>query len=368
MFCSKTLSAIGRRLSARRDALVPHRSWRSQVFLPTTESRQPTAARFLAVIGLLLITLPALAQRMTGPPSVPAQTLPPQLGAVNFEQKLDAQIPLDATFQNEFGQTVKLNDYFHQGKPVILNLVYYDCPMLCTEVLNGLSGTMCMMKFDLGKEYDVLTVSIDPREKPELAAAKKRAYLQRYGHPDAQNYWHFLTGDEKNIRALTDAVGFHYEWDPKMQQYAHATGIVVLTPEGRVSKYFYGVEYSPKDLRLGLVDASQNRIGSVVDQVLLYCYHYDPRTGKYGAVITRVLQLAGAVTVIILGGLLIFLFRHEPRKQPSAVGSRPSASSDATTAEADEHVLAEDRRPTADDSREHVPADDRQPTTDSRKV
>jgi hypothetical protein len=193
--------------------------------------------------------------------------------------------------------------------------------MLCTEVLNGLSGAMRMMKFDVGKDYDVLTISFDPREKPDLAAAKKRAYLQRYGRPDAQNYWHFLTGDEKNIRALTDTVGFHYQWDPKMQQFAHAAGIIVLTPEGRVSKYFYGVEYSPKDLRLGLVDASQNCIGSVVDQVLLYCYHYDPRTGKYGAVITRVLQLAGGVTVIILGGFLIFLFRHEPKKQPSAIGS-----------------------------------------------
>jgi protein SCO1/2 len=304
----------------------------------------------LALLVFLLLSLPSFAQRMTGPSSVPAQTLPPQLGAVNFEQKLDAQVPLDDTFQNEYGQTVKLNDFFHQGRPVILNLVYFECPMLCTEVLNGLSGTMRMMKFDVGKDYDVLTISFDPREKPELAAAKKRAYLQRYGHPDAQNNWHFLTGDEKNIRALTDTVGFHYQWDPKMQQFAHAAGIIVLTPEGRVSKYFYGVEYSPKDLRLGLVDASQNRIGSVVDQVLLYCYHYDPRTGKYGAVVTRVLQLAGAVTIIILGGFLIFLFRHEPKKQPSAVGSRPSAKADATATDTHEHALADSRRPSADGS------------------
>lgn len=327
--------------------------------VPTTDSRRPTV--LLVLLAFLLLALPAFSQKMTGPSSIPAQTLPPQLGAVNFEQKLDAQIPLDATFQNEFGQTVKLNDFFHQGRPVILNLVYYECPMLCTEVLNGLSSTMRTMKFDLGREYDVLTISFDAREKPELAAAKKRAYLQRYGRPDAQNYWHFLTGDENNIRALTDAVGFHFQWDPKMQQYAHAAGIMVLTPEGRVSKYFYGVDYSPKDLRLGLVDASQNRIGSVVDQVLLYCYHYDPRTGKYGAVITRVLQLAGGATVLILGTFLVIMFRHEPKKRLSAVGSRPSARTDATANDAHESVPADDRQPTTDGSQ-------RPTTNDQRRV
>lgn len=363
----RTLSAVGSRPSATRNSLV-HQvrgvffganlggapPGPAGSFLPTTESRQRKAGSLtptaLALLVLLLLSLPSFAQRMTGPSSVPAEKLPPQLSNVNFEQKLDAQIPLDATFRNEFGQTVKLNDFFHQGRPVILNLVYFECPMLCTEVLNGLSGAMRMMKFDVGKDYDVLTISFDPRETPELASAKKRAYVQRYGRPNAQNYWHFLTGDDKDIHALTDAVGFHYQWDPKMQQFAHAAGIIVLTPEGRVSRYFYGVEYSPKDLRLGLVDASQNRIGSVVDQVLLYCYHYDPRTGKYGAVITRVLQVAGAVTVLILGGLLIFLFKHEPKKRPTAVGLRSSAGPIDS--------LAESRRPMTDS----------RPTNDQRRV
>jgi protein SCO1/2 len=268
---------------------------------------------FVATIVLLLLAIPALAQMTTGPVGVPAQDLPPDLANVRFDQKLNAQVPLDATFRNEFDQPVRLGDYFNHGRPVILSLVYYDCPMLCTEVLNGLASSLRILKFDLGKQYDVLTVSFDPREKPDLAAAKKRAYLQRYGRPDAQNGWHFLVGDEPNIHALTDAVGFHYQWDPKSQQFAHAAGIMVLTPDGRVSQYYYGVEYSPKDLRLGLVQASENQIGTVVDQVLLYCYHYDPRTGKYGAVITNILKVAGAATILIFGSFLVILFRHGPR-------------------------------------------------------
>jgi protein SCO1/2 len=185
--------------------------------------------------------------------------------------------------------------------------------MLCTEVLNGLSSSLRILKFDLGKQYDVVTVSFDPKETPDLAAAKKRAYLQRYGHPDAQNGWHFLVGDEPNIHALTEAVGFHYQWDMEVQQFAHATGIMILTPDGHVAQYYYGVEYAPKDLRLGLVQASQNHIGTVVDKVLLYCYHYDPRTGKYGAVISNILKAAGVATILILGSFLVFLFKHEPR-------------------------------------------------------
>jgi len=280
----------------------------------------------LAALILLALALPASAQRMLGDQGVPAQSLPPQLSKVGIEQKLDAQIPLNATFRDEFGQTVKLGDYFGNGKPVILSLVYYDCPMLCTEVLNSLSSTMRLMSFDLGKQYNVLTVSFDPKEKPDLALAKKRGYLQRYGRDGGQNYWHFLTGDDPDIHALTDTVGFYYQWDPKLQQYAHATGIIVLTPEGKVSRYFYGIDYSPKDLRLALVEASANRIGSVVDQVLLYCYHYDPRTGKYGAVVTNILRLAGAATILILGGFLLFFFKFDPRRaNPRAATSASQA-------------------------------------------
>jgi protein SCO1/2 len=270
-------------------------------------------AMTIVAVLLALLTMPALAQMGKAPVGVPAQDLPPGLRAVGFEQKLGAQIPLDLKFRNEFGQTVRLGDYFNQNKPVILSLVYYECPMLCTEVLNGLSSSLRILKFDLGKQYDVVTVSFDPKETPELAAAKKRAYLQRYGHPDAQNGWHFLVGDEPSIHALTGAVGFHYQWDPEVQQFAHATGIIVLTPDGHIAQYYYGVDYSPKDLRLGLVQASQNHIGTVVDKVLLYCYHYDPRTGKYGAVISNILKAAGVATILILGSFLVFLFKHEPR-------------------------------------------------------
>lgn len=284
----------------------------------------------LLLATLLTATHPAHAQKIMGNQGIPAEKLPPRLGDVNIEQRLNAQIPMQATFHDEFGRTVKLDDYFHHGRPVVLALVYYECPMLCTQVLNGLASTLRLMKLEMGEDYDVLTVSFDPRETPELAASKKRAYLQRYGHANAQNSWHFLTGDEGNIHTLTEAVGFHYQWDPTVQQFAHATGIMVLTPEGVLSKYFYGIEYSPKDLRLGLVEASQNHIGTMVDRVLLYCYHYDPRTGKYGAVISNILRLAGAATVLILGAFVVILFRREPRGQKPG-SSAASGSADAAS-------------------------------------
>jgi protein SCO1/2 len=207
---------------------------------------------------------------------------------------------------------VKLGDYFGK-RPVVLALVYYDCPMLCTEVLNGMVSAFSVLKFDIGKEYEVVTVSFDPREKPELARAKKAAYVRRYGRPGAEQGWHFLTGDPGSINALTKAVGFHYQWDAQTQQFAHATALMLLTPQGKIAQYYYGVEYSPKDLRLGMVEASQGHIGTVVDQVLLYCYHYDPRAGKYGAIISRVMQVAGGITIVVLGGFLIMMFKLEPK-------------------------------------------------------
>jgi protein SCO1/2 len=242
---------------------------------------------------------------------LPSTTLPPNLGNVTIEQRLNEQLPLDIPFRDEAGNTVTLRDYFKSGRPVLLSLVYYDCPMLCTEVLNGVTGVMRLLKFDAGKEYEVVTVSFDKREKPQLAAAKKKVYMQRYGRPQAAEGWHFLTGDQSSIDALTNAVGFHYQWDEKLQQFAHASAIMVATPEGKLSHYFYGVEYSPKDVRLALVEASSGKIGNPVDQVLLYCYHYDPRTGKYGAVITNVLRVAGAITVLIIGSFLMIMFRRD---------------------------------------------------------
>jgi protein SCO1 len=268
-------------------------------------------ALFFAFIGV------AQAQHgggiMTGG-DLPSTTLPPDLSDVTIDQKLNTQIPLDLAFRDEAGNSVKLEKYFQPGKPVLLNFVYYECPMLCTEVLNGMTSMLRVVKFDPGKDFEVVTVSFDPRETPQLAAAKKKTYLQRYGRPGSEQGWHFLTGDKDSIAKLTNAVGFHYKWDARMQQFAHATAIMVATPEGKLSHYFYGVEYSPKDVRLALVEASNEKIGNPVDAVLLYCYHYDPRTGKYGAVITNVLRLAGAATVLILGSFLIVMFRREPKR------------------------------------------------------
>jgi protein SCO1/2 len=270
------------------------------------------------ILGVLLLgAVAAWGQGMTrGIMSPPANVRPPGLQNVGFEQKLNDQIPGDLLFRDETGKAVHLSDYFGK-RPLILNLVYYRCPMLCGEVLSGLTNSLKILKFDMGKQFDVLTVSFDPRETPELAAAKKAEYLKRYGRPGADAGWHFLTGDQKNIEALTNAAGFEYQFDPKTGQFAHVTAIMVLTPEGKIAQYYYGVEYAPKDLRLGLVQASNNQIGNVVDQVLLYCYHYDPATGKYGAMVARVLRLSALATILILGGMLLILFRAGP-KQPDA--------------------------------------------------
>lgn len=262
-----------------------------------------------AVLTLCVLSLPAWGQGMTqGTVSPPANVRPPGLKNVGIEQHLNQQIPPDLTFRDETGKAVQLRDYFGR-KPMILNLVYYQCPMLCGEVLSGLESALRVLKFDVGKEFDVLTVSFDPRETPEMAAAKKAEYLRRYRRPDAAQGWHFLTGPAASIDALTKAAGFQYQYDSKSGQFAHATAIVLLTPEGKIAQYYYGVEFAPKDLRLGLIQASQNKIGTVVDQVLLYCYHYDPDAGKYGAIISRVLQLAAGATVLILGAFLVVMFR-----------------------------------------------------------
>jgi len=254
--------------------------------------------------------------------SPPTSVRPPNLLNVGIEQHLDGQVPADIAFVDDTGRPVKLGDYFGK-KPLILNLVYYNCTMLCGEALSGLASSMKMVKFEVGNEFEVVTVSFNPNETPEIAAAKKQEYLKRYGRPGAASGWHFLTGPASSIDALTKAVGFQYQYDAKLNQYAHATAIMVLTPQGRISRYFYGVEFPPKDLRMGLVEASQGKIGNAVDQVLLYCYHYDPATGKYGAIVNNILRLGAAVTVLLLGGLLFILFRLEkaapPRRDPASV-------------------------------------------------
>ena len=262
-------------------------------------------------MAVMLLAVSAWGQGMSkGIMSPPANVRPPRLENVGIEQRLDSQVPPDLAFRDESGKSVKLGDYFGK-KPLILNLVYYNCTMLCGEALAGLSSAMRLVKFDVGKEFDVITVSFDPRETPEIASAKKKDYVKRYGRSGADVGWHFLTGPAESVNALTKAVGFQYQYDPKINQFAHATAIMVLTPEGRISRYFYGVDFPPKDLRMGLVEASQGKIGNPIDAVLLYCYHYDPATGKYGAVIANILRLAAAATILILGGFIFIMLRME---------------------------------------------------------
>ena len=221
---------------------------------------------------------------------------PELLKEVGVDQKLDAQVPLNLAFRDEHGNPVELGQFFG-SKPVILTLVYYNCPMLCTQVLNGLDRSLQLIPMEIGKDFSVVTVSIDPTDRPVIAEAKQAMYAGMYRRPGAQYGWHFLTGEEPEIKQLADAVGFRYAYDSDSKQYAHASAIMLLTPDGKISRYFYGVDFPPKDLRMGLVEASQGKIGNAVDAVLLYCYHYDPETGKYGAMVANILRLAAAATI-----------------------------------------------------------------------
>jgi protein SCO1 len=234
------------------------------------------------------------------------------LKEIGFDQRLGEQVPLDLTFRDEVGAPVLLRSYFGD-KPVIMLLTYYNCTMLCPLLLDGLVRTMRGIAFDVGKQFNVLTVSINPREGPLIASQRRDLYIQRYGRRGAEGGWHFLTGEEQSIRSLAETVGFRYVYDAKKDEYAHATGILILTPEGKVSRYLYGVDFSPRDLRLALVEAAANTIGSPVDQLLLYCYHYDPLTGKYGLIIMNVIRVAGFATVLALGSFMLVMFRRDRR-------------------------------------------------------
>jgi protein SCO1 len=261
----------------------------------------------------LAIGAPACAQGMgSDTMAPPASVRPPGLTNVGIEQRLNQQLPLNLSFRDESGKTVQLADYFGK-KPVVLSLVYYRCPMLCSEVLAGLEGALRALSFDAGKEFNVLTVSFDPKDTPETATQKKAETLKRYKRPTAAEGWHFLTGSQSSIDALTKAVGFHYEYDPKTNQFAHTTAVMIITPEGKIAQYYFGIEYPPTDLRLGLIQASQNKIGSLADAVILYCYHYDPHAGRYSAIISHILQLAGGVTILCIASLLLILHRRSPK-------------------------------------------------------
>ncbi len=259
------------------------------------------SARIIAAIAICM--LPSLAAFAKSPPA-------PVLNEIGIDQNLNQQIPLDLSFQDETGRAVSLRQYFGT-KPVILAFVYYECPMLCTLTLNGLIRSLRAIPFDAGRDFDVVVVSFDPQESWKLAAAKKQTYLEEYRRSGTESGWHFLTGGTAEIHQLTGAAGFRYKFDPQSQQWAHAAGILVLTPEGRISRYFYGVEFPTRDLRLSLVEASNHRIGALSDQVLLYCYQYDPVTGKYGIAIIGLMRIAGIATVLVLGTYIVRMVRRE---------------------------------------------------------
>jgi protein SCO1/2 len=251
-----------------------------------------------------------------------SSALPQALRAIGFDQNIDQHVPLDTTFRDESGATVRLGDYFGR-RPVVLVFAYYDCPMLCTLVVNGLSSALGVLTLVPGQDFEIVTVSFNPRDTPAAAAAKKAVYLERYKHPGASDSWHFLTGDEPSIERLTQAAGFRYTWDADTKQFGHPSGIIVLTPDGRLARYLFGIEYSPRDLRFGIIEASAGKVGTAVDSLLLYCYHYDPTTGRYGLIIMRAMRLAGAATVLALGAFIIVMIRRErrgpaPSPQPPA--------------------------------------------------
>ena len=272
------------------------------------------------VICMFAMLSSIAAAQIVGPPDT-KRVKPPGLEHVGIDQHLNEQVPLNLEFQDEQGKTVKLGDYFHDGRPVVLNLVYYQCTMLCGEVLQGISAAAKVLNFTPGKEYEIVTVSIDPRETPAMAAAKKANFIQRLGRPQAAAGWHFLVGKQPEIDQLAKAIGWHYQYDPKTDQFAHVAGILLVTPTGRIAQYYYGVEYSARDMRLGIIEASQNKIGTLADEITLYCYHYDPRTGKYGPVITNIFRVAGVLTIVVLGGFIALMFRRDGRRAKKASAS-----------------------------------------------
>jgi protein SCO1/2 len=279
--------------------------------------------RFLIAMAFTVSLCPALASAQKNehynsplyspkyydPSQGTANGIPDPLKKVGIEQRLGESLPLDAQFKDENGQLVKLGDYFGKGRPVIVTLVYFECPMLCNQVLNGLTGSLKGVSFDVGKEFDVVAVSFDAKEfdKPELAKNKKASYMERYGRPATEKGWHFLTGTQASIDAITQATGFKYEWDDKSNQFAHGSAIMIATPEGKLSRYFYGIDYAPRDVKLGIMESAESKVGSVADELMLYCFHYDPASGKYGFQILSVLRLAAIATVLGMG-LMGFVF------------------------------------------------------------
>jgi protein SCO1/2 len=276
--------------------------------------RRAFAIAAMATMTAVVSAAPASAQVGVSSPEAgePASARPGLLSKIHIDQHLNRPLPLDLPFVDEHGKQVRLGDYFGK-RPVVMALAYYECPMLCTQVLNGLVSALGVMNFEPGREFDVVVVSFNPKEGPGLASQKKASYLERYGRPHTAPGWHFLTGQQPAIDALTDALGFRYAYDDKIKQFAHGAAIEVLTPKGHISKYFYGIEFSARDLRLGLIEASEERIGTPVDDFLLFCYHYDPATGKYGASVLRMVRLGGILTVVAFLSFLTISLRRDRR-------------------------------------------------------
>ncbi len=275
---------------------------------------------FFVALAWLELNAPLLRAQMTGAPTagyklepgITSSTMPRPLREIGFDQNLDQYVPLDVPFRDESGRTVRLADYFG-SRPVVLVFAYYDCPMLCTQVINGLSTALNILSLAPGKDFEIVTVSFNPRDTPATASAKKAVYLERYTRDGAARAWHFLSGDEPSIDRLTKAAGFRYVWDAETKQFAHPTGVIVLTADGRLSRYLFGIEYGPRDLRYALVEASAGSVGNAADTLLLYCYHYDPMTGRYGFVVMRAVRIAGAATVLALVSFIIVMVRKEKR-------------------------------------------------------
>lgn len=249
--------------------------------------------------------------------------LPNALKEIGIEQKLNEQLPLETEFKDSEGKTVKIGDYFGK-RPVVLALVYYECPMLCSEVLNGMTGTLKSLNFSVGKEFDVVALSFDANEydKTELAKNKKESYVRRYAREGSENGWHFLTGTQESIDKITKAVGFSYKWDEETKQFAHAGAIMVLTPEGKMSKYLYGIDYAPKDVKFAIMESAESKVGTPVDQLLLYCFHYNPATGKYGLQILNVIRLAGLATLFGMGTMFFVFWRRNKNKNKSFIDEK----------------------------------------------
>ena len=260
---------------------------------------------------------PLYAPKVYDPNRTSSNGLPPALQEIGIEQKLGEQLPLDAEFKDENGNAVRLGDYFGKKRPVVLALVYYECPMLCNQVLNGLTGSLKGISFDAGKDFDVVAVSFDAREneKPSLAANKKASYLQRYGRGGSENGWHFLTGSQESIDKITGATGFKYKWDEQTDQFAHGSAVMVATPDGQLSRYLYGIDYSPKDLKFAMMDSAESKIGNPAEQLFLYCFHYDPSTGRYGLAVLRVVRLGGVLTILGVLAMFFVFWRLNKKKR-----------------------------------------------------